>query len=267
MPTNEKKMGSYILNYSCVSTYGANPLVLTNSGYLYAISRWKVGTKASDRYYSTSNSDLQSSDLPLPVLTINNLNDKDSIKSYRILLKDKGGIYSFINTVNGNQYIGSAKDFYLRLNEHLENKKSNLALQKAFAKYGLDKFKYCIFEYFTYESKIISQKALTDLETSYINKFNFDTLYNFKVTATSSLGYKHTEHARLKMTEFYKDKDNHPMFGKTHTKEALALISKPGKLNPMFGRKHTEATKAAMSEKKNKYLLGIGLYDLNDNLI
>ena len=65
-----------------------------------------------------TNSDLQPSDLPLPVLTINNLNDKDSIKSYRILLKDKGGIYSFINTVNGNQYIGSAKDFYLRLNEH-----------------------------------------------------------------------------------------------------------------------------------------------------
>lgn len=111
-------MESYMLNYSSVSTNGANPLVLTNCGYLYTISRWKVGTKASDRYYSTSNSDLQSSDLPLPVLTINNLNDKDSIKSYRILLKDKGGIYSFINTVNGNQYIGSAKDFYLRLNEH-----------------------------------------------------------------------------------------------------------------------------------------------------
>ena len=111
-------MESYMLNYSSVSTNGANPLVLTNCGYLYTISIWKVGTKASDRYYSTSNSDLQSSDLPLPVLTINNLNDKDSIKSYRILLKDKGGIYSFINTVNGNQYIGSAKDFYLRLNEH-----------------------------------------------------------------------------------------------------------------------------------------------------
>ena len=101
-----------MLNYSSVSTNGANPLVLTNCGYLYTISRWKVGTKASDRYYSTSNSDLQSSDLPLPVLTINNLNDKDSIKSYRILLKDKGGIYSFINTVNGNQYIV----FYIKKN-------------------------------------------------------------------------------------------------------------------------------------------------------
>lgn len=82
-------MGSYMLNYSSVSTNGANPLVRTNCGYLYTISRWKVDTKASDRYYSTSNSDLQSSDLPLPVLTINNLKDKDSIKSYRILLKTK----------------------------------------------------------------------------------------------------------------------------------------------------------------------------------
>ncbi len=57
------------------------------------------------------------------------------------------------------------------------------------------------------------------------------------------------------------------MFGKTHTEEALALISKPGELNPMFGRKHSEAAKASMSAKKNKYLLGIGIYDLDDNLI
>ena len=55
------------------------------------------------------------------------------------------------------------------------------------------------------------------------------------------------------------------MFGKTHAEEALALISKPGELNPMFGRKHREATKAIMSEKKNKYPLGVGIYDLDDN--
>lgn len=228
----------------------------------------KVWTIASRRHYSTSNSYPQSSDLPpVPILTVDNLDNKDCITSYRRLLKDKGGIYSFINTENGNQYIGSAKDFYLRLNEHLGNKKSNVALQKAFAKYGLDKFNFCIYEYFTYESKIISSKALTDLETGYITKFYFDTLYNFKANATSSLGYKHTEEARLKMIEHYKNKKNHPMFGKTHTKEALALISKPGELNPMFGRKHSEATRAILSEKKNKYALGVGLYDLDGNLI
>lgn len=142
----------------------------------------------------------------------------------------------------------------------MEKKKSNVALQNAFDKYGLDKFEFCIYEYFTYESKIISSKALTDLETSYITKFDFNTLYNFKATATSSLGYKHTEEARLKMIEYYRDKNNHPMFGKTHTKESLALISKPGELNPMFGKKHSERAKTIMSEKKNKYPLGVGIY-------
>ncbi|GAA5114496.1 hypothetical protein GCM10023339_20280 [Alloalcanivorax gelatiniphagus] len=77
---------------------------------------------------------------------------------------------------------------------------------------------------------------MTDLETKYISKFKFDTLYNLKVTATSSLGYKHTEEARLKLVEHYKDKSHHPMLGQTHTKEALSLISKPGELNPMFGK-------------------------------
>ena len=33
------------------------------------------------------------------------------------------------------------------------------------------------------------------------------------------------------------------------------------------GKKHSEATKASMSEKKNKYPLGVGIYDLEDNLI
>ena len=36
-------------------------------------------------------------------------------------------------------------------------------------KYGLDKFIYYIYEYFTYEDKDSSFKLLTDLETMYIN--------------------------------------------------------------------------------------------------
>ena len=46
-------------------------------------------------------------------------------------------------------------------------------------------------------------------------------------TATSLSGYKHTEEGKLKMKNWYEDKHNHPMFGKTHKKETLHLISKP----------------------------------------
>lgn len=90
---------------------------------------------------------------PIPLLVLDNLKDKTYIESHKEILKNKGGIYSFINTVNGNQYIGSAKDFYLRLNEHLNNKKSNRSLRRqsrhALDKHGLDKFKWIVYEYFT----------------------------------------------------------------------------------------------------------------------
>jgi hypothetical protein len=113
----------------------------------------------SCRYYSTSNSSsrpLGYDSTPIPIITLD-LNDRASIKSHESILKGKGGIYSLVNTVNGKQYIGSAKDFYIRLNQHLKYKNnSNAALQKAFIKYGVDKFKIYIYEYFTYESKIIS---------------------------------------------------------------------------------------------------------------
>ncbi|KAG0122680.1 GIY-YIG endonuclease [Tuber indicum] len=196
------------------------------------------------RSYSTSS---RSSDIPLPIKVLSKLNDKNFIDSCHSLLRNKGGIYSFFNTVNNKQYIGSAKDLYLRFNEHLSGKKSNIALQRAIEKHSLDKFNFYIYEYFSYESKLISDIALIDLETSYIQKFDFETLYNFKKTATSLEGYKHTEEAKLKM--------------------ARELISKPGKLNPMYGKKHSESTKAKMSTKKNKYPLGVSIYDLDYNLV
>lgn len=58
-----------------------------------------------------------------------------------------------------------------------------------------------------------------------------------KREASSMLGYKHTDEAIQKMIERYKDKTNHPMFGKSHSQKVLELISKPGVLNPMFGKK------------------------------
>lgn len=69
-----------------------------------------------------------------------------------------------------------------------------------------------------------------------------DTLYNFTTIAHNNLGYKHTEEAKLK-------------------------ISKPGKLNPMYGKTHSEETKTTMSERNNKYLLGVGIFDLDGNLL
>ena len=70
---------------------------LVHKDYLYMIPKQKVCTVASFRDYSTSNSDSESRDLPpVPILTFNNINNGECIKSYRRLLKDKGGIYYFL---------------------------------------------------------------------------------------------------------------------------------------------------------------------------
>lgn len=204
---------------------------------------------------------------PMPIKVFHNLSNNETIISYNKILRKKAGIYCFINTVNNKRYIGSAKDLYLRLIEHISNKKSNTALQSAILKYGLDKFDYCVYEYFTYHSKVVSNKALTDLETSYIKKYPFDSLYNFMKTATSIEGYKHTDQAKLKMLKRFENKSNHPMYGKTHKEETLKLISKPGDLNPMFGKQHNEKTKKKISDRISKHPYGVGIYDLNNNLI
>lgn len=44
------------------------------------------------------------------------------------------------------------------------------------------------------------------------------------------------------MKKRFKDKINHPIFGKHHVKELL-LNSKPGSFNLMFGKKHSDYTK------------------------
>lgn len=61
------------------------------------------------------------------------------------------------------------------------------------------------------------------------------------------------------MIKYYENKNNHPMFGKTHTKEALALISKPGEWNPRSRKRPCEFTKAIISEKMSKRPLGTGI--------
>lgn len=59
-------------------------------------------------------------------------------------------------------------------------RKSNIALQPAFLKHGLDKFNFCVYEYFIYANKASCFKLITDLEKMSINKFKFSYLDNKK---------------------------------------------------------------------------------------
>ena len=146
------------------------------------------------------------------------------------------------------------------MSDHLKGRDSNSRLQRSISKYGIKNFHFVIY-YFHSDTAVI----LTDIETEVIKSFPFETLYNYKKEATSSLGYKHTIEAIEKMKKRFLIKANHPMYGKKHDEFALAKISKPGEFNPMFGKKHTNVTKQKMSLAKSK--INLGLYDIDNNLI
>lgn len=142
----------------------------------------------------------------------------------------------------------------------MKGRDSNSRLQRSISKYGIQNFHFVIY-YWHQDPAVI----LTDIETEVIKSFPFESLYNFKREAASSLGYKHTIEAISKMKNRFLIKSNPPMFGKKQDKFALAKISKPGALNPMYGKKHSIETKEKMSLVKSK--IPLGLFDINNNLI
>jgi predicted GIY-YIG superfamily endonuclease len=91
---------------------------------------------------------------------------------------NKAGIYRFINNINGKSYIGSAVIINRRLNEHFRGDKSNIILQKAFNKYGLNNFSLQIFEYCESDKETLLKK-----EQFYLDIFQPE--YNLSPTAAS----------------------------------------------------------------------------------
>lgn len=55
----------------------------------------------------------------------------------------------------------------MRLLGHIVGKKSNSALQKGIAKYGLDKFYICVYEFYV-NNETVGNNTLTYLEIEYI---------------------------------------------------------------------------------------------------
>ena len=192
-----------------------------------------------------------------PIKIYKDLTNPDSFKEdlYKV-----GGVYGFVNFIDGKQYIGSSKNLYERLTDHLRGVSSNIRLQRSIKKWGLSNFTFGI--YYIHNNPAV---ILTDVETEVIQSFLFKNLYNFKKEAKSMLGYKHTVKAITKMKQRLGDKINHPMFGKKHTLKTINSMKKFGSLNPMFKKTQSTESKFKISLALSKTPLG--LYDKDNNLI
>lgn len=82
------------------------------------------------------------------------------------------GVYEILNTVNSKRYIGSSVNIYARLDRHKQDLKykahHSVALARAVAKYGIDKFKFSILVICSPDMcKFYEQLALDNLNCDY----------------------------------------------------------------------------------------------------
>jgi group I intron endonuclease len=217
-----------------------------------------------------------------------NIHFKELRKLINKEINNKSGIYAFVNIENNNTYIGSAKNLKNRFKQHYNGLRSNIILQKAIKKYGIDNFYFIVLEY-------CEIKDLISREQFYIDQLQ--PTYNILFKAGSTLGYKHSEEILKSLSG-----ENHPLFSKTHSEKSKIKISESliGLLkseetknkisntmkskelsrvnNPFYGKTHSEESinkiKIAISGI-NHYNYGkiaknaklVYLYDSNNNLI
>lgn len=118
------------------------------------------------------------------------------------------GIYKITNTINGKIYIGQSIYLKKRIKRHLSYKshKDNLALYKAFNKYGIDKFTIKILETIDTGKCADIKSELDMLEIFYIKKYDsYNSGYNQTLGGDVGIaGYKFTEEQRRKVSEHQK---------------------------------------------------------------
>src|SRR3954466_1889244 len=93
-------------------------------------------------------------------------------------------------------YIGSSINIGIRLVDHLVYNNTNVYLQNAIKKYGLENFTFAVVEFCDLEVLLQREQHYLDILFSLPAKFR----YNFNRTANSILGYKHTKETMAKMS-------------------------------------------------------------------
>jgi len=159
-------------------------------------------------------------------------------------VKNKSGIYSITNKINGRRYVGSAVNLGKRKNEHFSALRreghTNAHLQNAYNKHGRDAFEFKVLEYCPRKPRLIS------LEQKWMGKLNPE--YNISPVAGSQLGHRHTAKTKSKISKTSMGNTSH--LGHKHTAEAKAKMS-AAKKGKNLGRKHTAEAKAKFRGEKH----------------
>ena len=153
------------------------------------------------------------------------------------------GVYCIRNKINNKRYIGKADNIFDRWCSHIyhlnTNCHTNPHLQNAWNLYGENMFEFYVVELCdSSEEAYEREKIWISYYDSYANGYNRD------LGGAGSLGYKHTQETKNKMSKLMQERVSnpdyiHPLLGKKMSKETREKISKShigllkGDKNPM----------------------------------
>ena len=166
-------------------------------------------------------------------------------------------VYRIVNIINGKQYVGSTGNYKVRVRQHRYHlklgKHHSIKLQRSYAKYGADAFKWEILE-------IINDISLLLItEQKWID--NLRPELNVLSLAGSARGYKMSESARTKISKALtgikrsdetKKKCSDANKGRKKSTEARVKLSDSLKSSKIFqdSRKSKDRLKKVMETKK-----------------
>lgn len=203
-------------------------------------------TKKGNQQADTKVSNQHNNNTSTPIVYENAYSMKKAIINENI---GKSGIYMWTNSLTGDIYIGQSADLSKRFRKHFTisyiKSRNELIISRALIKYGYANFSVAVLEY-------CDKSDLCVREQYYLDKFN--PQYNILKIAGSSLGFKHSEETKGKISKALKGifaGDKSALFDRNHTEETRKKMSlkKGGENNPLYGKTHSENTKELMRQK------------------
>jgi group I intron endonuclease len=157
-------------------------------------------------------------------------------------------VYMHINMVNNKVYIGqTGQNPNERWRNGLGYKKDQPAIYRAIQKYGWDNFEHIILQ------NNLTESEAKEKEKELIQYFHSnDKRYGYNLTdgGEGSAGHRTSEEAKLRISKtlkkIYKNKENHPMFGKNHSEQSKQ------KMGEMQKQRWTDEMRKELSEKQKE---------------
>lgn len=104
------------------------------------------------------------------------------------------GIYQLTNKVNGKSYIGSTKNFRIRIAQHKSKRSCCVKLKAAIQKYGVDNFEFNVLESVNSDNPIQLDGLLKEREQYFLDKLQPFDSYGYNIHRTSN-GVGGTSHS------------------------------------------------------------------------